>query len=167
MTKANGHLVTFAAASNLEEAKPGYSEINTGLPSGTCIHQRTAKDKNGESYLLIPDPDGYEERKVRWTQEKKGVHPFPDWAISIFESIKGYQGLCIGEQMCMIEKIMDRFDRNQTAQKVREAKTKQEAMEILEDFHREGHAHRKITALNLNCMKEVREIRRREALRSR
>lgn len=157
----SGHLVTFAAATDLEENRPGYSEIDTNLPSGICVFNETAVDRNGNTYLVNPDPDGYESRKCQWKQEKS-TSPGPyDWVEIAFKRINGFKEF----GFCVKEKIAERSTRNEVAQRVRRAKSKAEAIQILEEFHREPYAYRKITALNLDCMKEVREIRAREKLR--
>ena len=169
MTKMQGHLVTFAAATDLEETIPGYSEIESDLPSGICEFNETAVDKNGHTYLVHPDGiDGYEARKEKWARERSACKSDPNkWVEPAFKKIKGYKGLSGLELMCLKEKMAERSYRNSIAQKVREAKTKtkEDAIAILEEFHRAPHACRKITALNLECMKEVREIRKKEALR--
>ena len=61
-------------------------------------------------------------------------------------------------------KIRDGYARREAARQVREAKTPAEKRRILEEFHSEPSVARKQTALKLECMKEIRAIRRKSAL---
>ncbi|MBQ7413145.1 MAG: hypothetical protein IJV07_02590 [Alphaproteobacteria bacterium] len=57
-------------------------------------------------------------------------------------------------------KLRDRFARQETVRRLKEAGTKEEKRQILEEFHKEASIERKQTALKLDCMKEIREIRK-------
>ena len=61
-------------------------------------------------------------------------------------------------------KIRDGYARREAARQVREAKTPEEKRRILEEFHSEASIARKQTALKLDCMKEIRAIRRKSEM---
>ncbi len=150
MSKLEEHLVPFTAALDLEETKPGYSENGWGSFYEGDGHRPVQKYG-----------DGYERRRREFEANMVYCRD-PEWAIKILESTKGYEGLSVLEQMVLLGKIKERKIRNDTAADVKKASTKEEKMRILEEFHKEAKCERKITALKLDCMKEVREIRARE-----
>ena len=168
MTKAEGHLVSFLAAQDLEEVNPeisGRCFPPDNLTFGTYAHHRSILDEQGIPVYLNPDSDGYEARKEKWAREPKPSTEYENRMKAKAEKIPCYQGLDDFQRQMLIEKMKEHNTRNGIAKQVRSAKTYAEKKAILEEFHREGFCHRKITAVNLDCMKEIRATRKNFALK--
>ena len=84
----------------------------------------------------------------------------PEWQEKIKNSILAFTVYL----QDLERKLRDRVFRQETVQRLKEAKTKEEKRQILEEFHKEPFVERKQTALKLDCMKEIREIRRRSIM---
>ena len=148
MIKMDGHLVSFNAAVDLEESKPGYFEGTFDFTPGTC-YQR-------------PYNDGYERRFAKYMRDSRGTGKKINttaWVERIARvRFKGFDKMDSNLRTLVCEKIVDGSERKEIAQSLREAKTKEEQFAILESFHK-GNVVRTFCALDLKSLRDIKLIR--------
>jgi len=146
-------------------------------------HTETRLDHTGKHHLVNAQSE-YQEDTEAVTDKVMYKAPTPSWVRRILEKFRDKPAFQYSYSIIPREfqeklkesvlaytrylqnlemKIKDGFARNQTAERVKEAKTKIEKRQILEEFHKEPMVVRKQTALKLNCMREIREMRKRAA----